>query len=186
MKIKLSNLVRLLDKNYEGIARKLTREQVLALDRLTTDIEYENRGEEYYYPEARIADEFDAVGISRNAISTMVRRSRTEMETRHLPDVIEEQIEILEQLLIPTGRVNPITFSDSMRNQIRRKLSKMTIKRMEASLRPVKLREKSIKEWVNEEDPIAARDAEFEKFMKGETRNGTILRNRRENDKLHR
>lgn len=175
MKIKLSNLVKLLDKNYEEIARRLTREQILALDRLTTDIEYENRGEEYYHPEARIADEFDAVGISRNAVTMMVRRRRTEVEERNLSDVIEEQIEILEQLLIPTGRVNPITFSESVRNQIRRKLSKMTIKRMEASLRPVKLREKSIKEWVNEEDPIAARDAEFEKFMKGGARNAKIL-----------
>lgn len=175
MKIKLSNLIKLLDKNYEEIARRLTREQILALDRLTTDIEYENRGEEYYHPEARIADEFDAVGISRNAVTMMVRRCRTEMEERSLSDVIEEQIEILEQLLIPTSRVNPITFSESMRNQIRRKLSKMTIKRMEASLRPVKLREKSIKDWVNEEDPIAARDAEFARFMKGGMRNGKVL-----------
>lgn len=167
MKIKLSNLVKLLDKNYEEIARKLTREQVLALDRLTADIEYENRGGEYYCPEARIADEFEAVGISRNAVAVIVKRHRVEMETRHLPDVIEEQIEILEQLLIPTGRITPITFSESMRNQIRRKLSKMTIGRMEASLRPVKLREKSITDWINEEDLIAARDAEFEKFMKG-------------------
>lgn len=167
MKIKLSNLVQLLDKNYEEIARKLTREQVLALDRLTTDIEYQNRGGEYYYPQARIADELDAIGISRTAVATMMKKHRTELETHHFPDVIEEQIEILEQLLIPTGRVNPITFSESMRNQIRRKLSKMTIGRMEASLRPVKLLEKSIKDWINEEDPIAARDAEFEKFMKG-------------------
>lgn len=167
MKIKLSNLVQLLDKNYEEIARKLTREQVLALDRLTTDIEYQNRGGEYYYPEARIADELDAIGISRTAVATMMKKHRAELETHHFPDVIEEQIEILEQLLIPTGRVNPITFSESMRNQIRRKLSKMTIGRMEASLRPVKLLEKSIKDWINEEDPIAARDAEFEKFMKG-------------------
>lgn len=170
MKIKLSNLVKLLDKNYEELARKLTREQVLALDRLTTDIEYEGRGGEYYYPEARIADDLDAIGISRHAIEMMAKKHKAEMEAQHLPDAIEEQIDILEQLLIPTGWINAITFSEGLRNQIRKKLSKMTIRRMEASLRPVKLREKSITEWVLEEDPIAARDAEFEKFMKGEAR----------------
>lgn len=167
MKIKLANLVKLLDKNYDEIARKLTREQVLALDRITTDIEYENRGGEYYYPEARIADELDAIGISRHAIEMMVKKHKAEMEAQHLPDAIEEQIDILEQLLIPTGRINPITFSEGLRNQIRKKLSKMTIRRMEASLRPVKLNEKSITQWAFEDDPIAARDAEFEKFMKG-------------------
>ena len=168
MKIKLSNLVKLLDKNYNELARKMTREQVLALDRITTDIEYYGLGSEYYYPEAKIADELDAIGISRNAIAMMVKRHRTEMNAQHLPDAIEEQIDILEQLLIPTGRINQMKFSESLRNQIRKKLSKMTIRRMEASLRPVKLNEKSIMEWVLEDDPIAARDAEFEKFMKGE------------------
>lgn len=170
MKIKLSNLVKLLDKNYDEIARKLTREQVLILDRLTTNIEYENRGNEYYYPEARIADELDAIGISRHAIEMMAKKHKAEMEAKHLPDAIEEQIDILEQLLIPTGRINPITFSEGLRNQIRKKLSKMTIRRMEASLRPVKLQEKSIMQWAFEDDPIAARDAEFEKFMKGGAR----------------
>ena len=48
MKIKLSNLVKLLDKNYDALACKLTREQVLVLDRLTTTVEYEGRGDEYY------------------------------------------------------------------------------------------------------------------------------------------
>ena len=170
MKIKLSNLVKLLDKNYDELARKLTREQVLSLDRLTADIEYHGRGGEYYHPEAKIADELDAIGISRNAIAMMVKKHRMEMEAQHLPDAIEEQIDILEQLLIPTGRINPITFSEGLRKQIRKKLSKMTVRRMEASLRPVKLHEKSIMEWVLEDDPIAARDAEFEKFMKGEAR----------------
>lgn len=170
MKIKLSNLVKLLDKNYNELARKLTREQVLALDRITTDIEYYGLGGEYYYPEAKIADELDAIGISRNAIAMMIKRYQAEMNAQHLPDAIEEQIDILEQLLIPTGRINQIKFSEGLRNQIRKKLSKMTIRRMEASLRPVKLNEKSIMEWVLEEDPIAARDAEFEKFMKGGTR----------------
>ena len=170
MKIKLSNLVKLLDKNYNELARKLTREQVLALDRITTDIEYYGFGGEYYYPEAKIADELDAIGISRNAIAMMIKRHQTEMNAQHLPDAIEEQIDILEQLLIPTGRINQVKFSEGLRNQIRKKLSKMTIRRMEASLRPVKLNEKSIMEWILEEDPIAARDAEFEKFMKGETR----------------
>ena len=170
MKIKLSNLVKLLDKNYNELARKLTREQVLALDTITTDIEYYGLGSEYYYPESKIADELDAIGISRNAIAIMIKRHRTEMNAQHLPDAIEEQIDILEQLLIPTGRINQVKFSEGMRNQIRKKLSKMTIRRMEASLRPVKLNEKSIMEWILEEDPIAARDAEFEKFMKGGTR----------------
>ena len=50
MKIRLSSLVKLLDKNYDALACKLTREQVLVLDRLTTNIEYEGRGDEYYYP----------------------------------------------------------------------------------------------------------------------------------------
>ena len=170
MKIRLSSLVKLLDKNYDALARQLTREQVLKLDRLTTNIEYEGRGDEYYYPESRIADELDAIGISNNVIATMVKKHRMEMEAQHLHDAIEEQIEILEQLLIPTSRTNPITFSEGLRNQIRKKLSKMTISRMETSLRPVKLNEKSIMEWVLEEDPIAARDAEFEKFMKGGSR----------------
>ena len=170
MKIKLSILVKLLDKNYDALARKLTREQVLKLDRITTNIEYKNWGNEYYYPESHIADELDAIGISRYAIEMMAKKHKMEMEAQHLPDAIEEQIDILEQLLIPTGRTNQIKFSEDLRNQIRKKLSKMTIRRMEASLRPVKLNEKSIMEWVLEEDPIAARDAEFEKFMKGGTR----------------
>ena len=93
-----------------------------------------------------------------------------EMEAQHLSDAIEEQIDILEQLLSPTSRTNPITFSESLRKQIRKKLSKMTVRRMEASLRPVKLNEKSITQWAFEDDPIAARDAEFEKFMKGGSR----------------
>ena len=92
------------------------------------------------------------------------------MEAQHLTDAIEEQIEILEQLLIPTSRTNPIRFSEGLRNQIRKKLSKMTIRRMDISLRPVKLNEKSITQWILEEDPIAARDAEFEKFIKGGAR----------------
>ena len=170
MKIKLSSLVKLLDKNYNELACKLTREQVLALDRITTDIEYHGLGGEYYYPESKIADELDAIGISRNTIAMMVKEHLAEMEAQHLPDAIEEQIDILEQLLIPAGRINQMKFSEGLRNQIRKKLSKMTIRRMEASLRPVKLNEKSIMEWVLEEDPIAARDAEFEKFMKGGTR----------------
>lgn len=170
MKIKLSNLVKLLDKNYDALSRKLTREQVLALDRITTNIEYEGRGNEYYYSNSNIADELDAIGISRQAVEMMVKKHRMEMEAQHLTDAIEEQIDILEQLLIPAGRINQIKFSEGLRNQIRKKLSKMTIRRMEASLRPVKLNEKSIMEWVLEEDPISARDAEFEKFMKGETR----------------
>lgn len=167
MKIKLSILVKLLDKNYDALARKLTREQVLKLDRITTNIEYKNRGNEYYYPESHIADELDAIGISRYAIEMMAKKHKMEMEAQHLPDAIEEQINILEQLLIPTGRTNQIRFSEGLRNQIRNKLSKMTIRRMEASLRPVKLNEKSIMEWAFEDDPIAVRDAEFEKFMKG-------------------
>ena len=170
MKIKLSNLVKLLDRNYEELARKLTREQILALDRLTTDIEYKNRGDEYYYPNSNIADELDAIGISFHAIEMMAKKHKAEMEAQHLSDAIEEQIDILEQLLIPTSRTNPIKFSEGLRNQIRRKLSKMTIRRMEISLRPVKLQEKSITQWAFEDDPIAARDAEFEKFMKGGTR----------------
>ena len=170
MKIKLSILVKLLDKNYDALARKLTREQVLKLDRITTNIEYKNWGNEYYYPESHIADELDAIGISRYAIEMMVKKHKMEMEAQHLPDAIEEQIDILEQLLIPTGRTNQIKFSEGLRNQIRKKLSKMTIRRMETSLRPVKLNEKSITEWVLEDDPIAARDAEFEKFMKGGSR----------------
>lgn len=170
MKIKLSNLVKLLDKNYNELARKLTREQVLALDRITTDIEYYGLDSEYYYPESKIADELDAIGISRNTIAMMVKEHLAEMDAQHLPDAIEEQIDILEQLLIPAGRINQMKFSEGLRNQIRKKLSKMTIRRMEASLRPVKLNEKSIMEWILEEDPIAARDAEFEKFMKGGTR----------------
>ena len=170
MKIKLSILVKLLDKNYDALVRKLTREQVLKLDRITTNIEYKNWGNEYYYPESHIADELDAIGISRYAIEMMAKKHKMEMEAQHLPDAIEEQIDILEQLLIPTGRTNQIKFSEDLRNQIRKKLSKMTIRRMEASLRPVKLNEKSITEWVLEDDPIAARDAEFEKFMKGGSR----------------
>ena len=170
MKIKLSNLVKLLDKNYDALARQLTREQVLKLDRFVTNIEYEGRGNEYYYSNSHIADDLDAIGISRNTIATMVKKHRMEIEAQHLTDAIEEQIDILEQLLIPTGRINQIKFSEGLRDQIRKKLSKMTIRRMEASLRPVKLNEKSIMEWVLEEDPIAARDAEFEKFMKGGTR----------------
>ena len=170
MKIKLSILVKLLDKNYDALARKLTREQVLKLDRITTNIEYKNRGNEYYYPESHIADELDAIGISRYAIEMMAKKHKMEMEAQHLPDAIEEQINILEQLLIPTGRTNQIKFSEGLRNQIRNKLSKMTIRRMEASLRPVKLNEKSIMEWAFEDDPIAVRDAEFEKFMKGGVR----------------
>ena len=170
MKIKLSILVKLLDKNYDALARKLTREQVLKLDRITTNIEYKNRGNEYYYPESHIADELDAIGISRYAIEMMAKKHKMEMEAQHLPDAIEEQIDILEQLLIPAGRINQIKFSEDLRNQIRNKLSKMTIRRMEASLRPVKLNEKSIMEWILEEDPIAVRDAEFEKFMKGGVR----------------
>lgn len=175
MKIRLSNLVKLLDKNYDALSRKLTREQVLALDRLTTDIEYYGLGSEYYYSNSDIADELDAIGISRNAIEMMVKKHRMEMEAQHLTDAIEEQIDILEQLLIPTGRINQIKFSEGLRNQIRRKLSKMTISRMEASLRPVKLQEKSITQWAFEDDPIAARDAEFEKFMKGGKENGKVL-----------
>lgn len=167
MKIRLSTLVKLLDKNYDALARKLTRDQVLALDRFTTDIEYEGRGNEYYYSNSHIADELDAIGISRHAVEMMVKKHRMEMEAQHLTDAIEEQIDILEQLLIPTSRTNPIKFSEGLRNQIRKKLSKMTIGRMEISLRPVKLNEKSITEWILEDDPIAARDAEFEKFMKG-------------------
>lgn len=170
MKIRLSNLVKLLDKNYDTLALKLTREQILALDRLTTDIEYYGRGNEYYYSNSNIADELDAIGISRNAIAMMAKKYKMEMEAQHLTDAIEEQIDILEQLLIPTSRTNPIKFSEGLRNQIRKKLSKMTISRMEASLRPVKLNEKSITEWAFEDDPIAARDAEFEKFMKGGSR----------------
>ena len=170
MKIKLSILVKLLDKNYDALARKLTREQVLKLDRITTNIEYKNWGNEYYYPESHIADELDAIGISRYAIEMMAKKHKMEMEAQHLPDAIEEQINILEQLLIPTGRTNQIKFSEDLRNQIRNKLSKMTIRRMEASLRPVKLNEKSIMEWAFEDDPIAVRDAEFEKFMKGGVR----------------
>lgn len=170
MKIRLSNLVKLLDKNYDALSRKLTRDQVLALDRFTTDIEYEGRGNEYYYSNSDIADELDAIGISRNAIAMMAKKYKMEMEAQHLTDAIEEQIDILEQLLIPTSRTNPIKFSEGLRNQIRKKLSKMTIRRMEASLRPVKLQEKSITQWVFEDDPIAARDAEFEKFMKGGVR----------------
>ena len=170
MKIRLSNLVKLLDKNYDALACKLTREQVLALDRFTTDIEYEGRGNEYYYSNSDIADELDAIGISRNAIAMMVKKHRMEIEAQHLTDAIEEQIDILEQLLIPTSRTNPIKFSEGLRNQIRKKLSKMTIRRMEASLRPVKLNEKAITQWAFEDDPIAARDAEFEKFMKGGSR----------------
>ena len=170
MKIRLSNLVKLLDKNYNELARQLTREQVLKLDRLTTNIEYEGRGDEYYYSNSYIADELDAIGISRNAIEMMAKKHKAEMEAQHLSDAIEEQIDILEQLLIPTSRTNPIRFSEGLRNQIRKKLSKMTIKRMEISLRPVKLNEKSITQWILEDDPIAARDAEFEKFMKGGSR----------------
>ena len=170
MKIKLSSLVKLIDKNYDALALQLTREQILKLDRLTTDIEYKNRGDEYYYPEAKIADELDAIGISRNAVIMMAKKYRMEMEAQHLTDAIEEQIDILEQLLIPTGRINQVKFSEGLRNQIRKKLSKMTIRRMEASLRPVKLQEKSITQWAFEDDPIAARDAEFEKFMKGGAR----------------
>ena len=166
MKIRLSSLVKLLDKNYDELARKLTREQVLSLDRLTTNIEYEGRGDEYYYPNSNIADELDAIGISFHAIEMMAKKHRMEMEAQHLTDAIEEQIDILEQLLIPTSRTNPIRFSEGLRKQIRKKLSKMTVRRMEASLRPVKLHEKSIMEWVLEDDPIAARDAEFERFMK--------------------
>ena len=170
MKIRLSTLVKLLDKNYNELARKLTREQVLVLDRITTDIEYYGIGDEYYYPESKIADELDAIGISFHAIEMMAKKHKMEMEAQHLSDAIEEQIDILEQLLIPTSRTNPIRFSEGLRNQIRKKLSKMTIGRMEASLRPVKLQEKSITQWAFEEDPIAARDAEFEKFMKGGAR----------------
>ena len=170
MKIKLSNLVKLLDKNYDALARQLTREQVLKLDRFATNIEYEGRGNEYYYSNSHIADDLDAIGISRHAVEMMAKKHRMEMEAQNLTDAIEEQIDILEQLLIPTGRINQVKFSEGLRNQIRKKLSKMTIRRMEASLRPVKLNEKSIMEWVLEEDPIAARDAEFEKFMKGGTR----------------
>lgn len=175
MKIKLSSLVKLLDKNYNALARQLTRDQVLALDRFTTNIEYEGRGNEYYYSNSNIADELDAIGISRNTIATMVKKHRMEIEAQHLTDAIEEQIEILEQLLIPTSRTNPIKFSEGLRNQIRKKLSKMTISRMEMSLRPVKLNEKSITQWAFEDDPIAARDAEFEKFMKGGKENGKVL-----------
>lgn len=170
MKIKLSSLVKLLDKNYDALARQLTREQVLALDRFTTNIEYYGLGGEYYYSNSDIADELDAIGISRNTIATMVKKYRMEIEAQHLTDAIEEQIKILEQLLIPTSRTNPIKFSEGLRNQIRKKLSKMTIRRMDISLRPVKLNEKSITEWAFEDDPIAARDAEFEKFMKGGSR----------------
>lgn len=170
MKIRLSSLIKLLDKNYNELARKLTREQVLVLDRLTTNIEYEGRGDEYYYPNSNIADELDAIGISRHAIEMMVKKHKAEMEAQHLSDAIEEQIDILEQLLIPTSRTNPIRFSEGLRNQIRKKLSKMTIGRMDISLRPVKLNEKSITQWAFEDDPIAARDAEFEKFMKGGSR----------------
>lgn len=175
MKIRLSTLVKLLDKNYDALARKLTRDQVLALDRFTTNIEYEGRGDEYYYPNSNIADELDAIGISRYTVEMMAKKHKMEMEAQHLSDAIEEQIDILEQLLIPTSRTNPIRFSEGLRNQIRKKLSKMTIRRMDISLRPVKLQEKSITQWAFEDDPIAARDAEFEKFMKGGKENGKVL-----------
>ena len=72
MKIKLSNLVKLLDKNYEELARKLTREQILALDRLTTDIEYKNRGDEHYYPEAKLADELGAACLGQQGAACLV------------------------------------------------------------------------------------------------------------------
>lgn len=161
MKIRLSSLVKLLDKNYNELARKLTREQVLVLDRLTTNIEYEGRGDEYYYPNSNIADELDAIGISFHAIEMMAKKHRVEMEAQHLTDAIEEQIDILEQLLIPTSRTNPIRFSEGLRNQIRKKLSKMSPARMEASLYDVKRGKKSLRKWLTERDFIAERDAEY-------------------------
>lgn len=165
---RLGTVIKILDKYYDKVACKLSRSQILDLDSLTVRIEYEDRKSEYYNETNDVGKKLASLGITRNYIETLLREYQYGISVEEIPNFIEEQIDILEQLLIPTGRINPIKFKESLRTKIRNKLSKMTSGRMDASLRAVKLGEKTIYQWADEPDILALRDAEYNNFMKGE------------------
>lgn len=162
--IRLTNkmVIELLDKNYAQISAHLTREQELALDRVTTKVFATRKERNIYNPGTIFYNELATLGIVYATIAELYRRTQLDAELgeRDKPMLITKQIEVLEGLL---SNVRGIVhhFDKKTIEAITAKLSRMSPARMEISLYDVKRGKKSLRKWLAEPDYIADRDAEY-------------------------
>ena len=165
MKIKLKHLIGILDENYQKITSLMSREEILILDRATSDVEYCGTGECYYSPDSMFGERLSSIGLTEDVICSLA--SGSIHANACLPDQARQQVQILKELLCSTKEQEKSFRKHEQR--IYSKLLRMSQQQMLASLRSVKVGQKSIEDWLDEKNVFSDRDKEYNNFI-GRTR----------------
>lgn len=171
IKIKIKTVVAVIDENYEKIAPLLERDQILALDRLTTDLLATDCGEHWFNKTGDLAKTLTTkFGISYDTIEKMVLKRRKErgrqvFPTRSKDPEVEDLVIVLEGFVSPKDN-KPFTLPPATRAALIAKLEKMTPAQRDRMTRPIKVGKMTVGEFLSTKDPLKERDEEFERFLK--------------------
>lgn len=171
IKIKIKTVVAVIDENYEEISSHLTRDKILRLDRLTTDLLATDCGEHWFGATSDLAKALATeFGLDRETIEKMVLKRRKErgrqiFPTRSKDPEVEDLVIALEGFVSPKDN-KPFTLPPATRAALIAKLEKMTPAQRDRMTRPIKVGKMTVGEFLSAKDHLEERDKEFERFMK--------------------
>lgn len=156
IKIKIKTIITIIDENYEETSSHLTRDEILRLDRLTTDLLATDCGEHWFGATSDLAKALATeFGLDRETIERMVLKRRKErgqqtFPTRSKDPDVEDLVIALEGFVAPKDN-KPFTLPPAQRDRL---------------TKPIKAERMTIEQFLSIEDPLEERDKEFERFMK--------------------
>lgn len=171
IKIKIKTIIAIIDENYEEISSHLTRDEILQLDRLTTDLLATDCGEHWFGATSDLAKALATeFGLDRETIERMVLKRRKErgqqtFPTRSKDPDVEDLVIALEGFVAPKDN-KPFTIPPATRAELISKLEKMTPAQRDRLTKPIKAERMTIEQFLSVKDPLEERDKEFERFMK--------------------
>lgn len=171
IKIKIKTIIAIIDENYEEISSRLTRDEILRLDRLTTDLLATDCGEHWFGATSDLAKALATeFGLDRETIERMVLKRRKErgqqtFPTRSKDPDVEDLVIALEGFVAPKDN-KPFTLPPATRAELISKLEKMTPAQRDRLTKPIKAERMTIEQFLSVKDPLEERDKEFERFMK--------------------
>lgn len=171
IKIKIKTIIAIIDENYAEISSRLTRDKILRLDRLTTDLLVADCGEHWFGKTSDLAKTLATeFGLDNETIEKMVLKRRKErgqqvFPTRSKDPDVEDLVIALEGFVAPKDN-KPFTLPPATRAELIAKLEKMTPAQRDRLTKPIKAERMTIEQFLSAKDTLEERDKEFERFMK--------------------
>lgn len=171
IKIKIKTVVAVIDENYEEISSHLTRDEILRLDRLTTDLLVTDCGEHWFNKTSTLAKTLATeFGLDNETIEKMVLKRREERGQK-VPPIRSKDPDVEDLVIALEGFVAPnsnrtYTFPPATRAALIAKLEKMTPAQRDRMTKPIKAEKMTIEQFLSAKDPLEERDEEFERFLK--------------------